>query len=106
MGGEICAQDLSKVVLGAARCDSTKSRVMLLEALARATEQQDLTWQERRPNLAKEFAGQSDAQLFTALAPTDVSQCGRILIAGGGIGGAALALALQSKGFDVIVLET
>ena len=35
----------------------------------------------------------------------DVSQCGRILVAGGGIGGAALAVALQNKGFDVVVLE-
>ena len=35
----------------------------------------------------------------------DVSQCGRIVIAGGGIGGSALAVALQNKGFDVVVLE-
>ena len=35
----------------------------------------------------------------------DVSQCGRIVIAGGGIAGAALAVALQNKGFDALVLE-
>jgi 2-polyprenyl-6-methoxyphenol hydroxylase-like FAD-dependent oxidoreductase len=35
----------------------------------------------------------------------DVSKCGRIVVAGGGIGGAAVAVALQSKGFDVVVLE-
>lgn len=33
------------------------------------------------------------------------SKCGRIVVAGGGIGGAAVAVALQSKGFDVVVLE-
>lgn len=31
--------------------------------------------------------------------------CGRILVAGGGIGGAALAVALEKHGFDVLVLE-
>lgn len=35
----------------------------------------------------------------------DVSGCGRIVVAGGGIGGAAVAVALQRKGFDVLVLE-
>jgi hypothetical protein len=35
----------------------------------------------------------------------DVSGCGRIVVAGGGIGGAALAVALQNKGFEVLVLE-
>ena len=35
----------------------------------------------------------------------DVSRCGRIVVAGGGIGGAAVAVALQSKGFEVVVLE-
>ena len=35
----------------------------------------------------------------------DVSQCGRSVVAGGGIAGAALAVALQNKGFDVLVLE-
>ena len=38
--------------------------------------------------------------------PVDVSKCGRVIIAGGGIGGAAAAVALQSKGFDVVVLES
>lgn len=47
------------------------------------------------------------AAAATALAdaPLDVSKCGRIVVAGGGIGGAAAAVALQSKGFEVVVLE-
>ncbi|CAE7767814.1 auaG, partial [Symbiodinium pilosum] len=36
----------------------------------------------------------------------DVPKCGQIVVAGGGIGGAAVAVALQSKGFDVLVLES
>lgn len=36
----------------------------------------------------------------------DVSKCGRIVVAGGGIGGGAVAVALQKKGFDVVVLES
>ncbi len=35
----------------------------------------------------------------------DASKCGRIIVAGGGIGGAAVAVALQNRGFDVVVLE-
>ena len=35
----------------------------------------------------------------------DVSKCGSIVVAGGGIGGVAAAVALQSRGFDVVVLE-
>ena len=38
-------------------------------------------------------------------AGVDVSACGRIVVAGGGIGGAAAAVALQRRGFDVVVLE-
>ena len=34
-----------------------------------------------------------------------VKKCGRIVVAGGGIGGPALAVALQKKGFEVVVLE-
>ena len=36
----------------------------------------------------------------------DVSGCGTIVVAGGGIGGAACAVALQKRGFDVVVLES
>lgn len=36
----------------------------------------------------------------------DVSGCGLIVVAGGGIGGAAAAVALQAKGFRVLVLES
>ncbi|XRB00950.1 FAD_binding_3 domain-containing protein [Pycnococcus provasolii] len=38
--------------------------------------------------------------------PDVAASCGRIVVAGCGIGGAALAVALQSRGFDVLVLET
>ena len=41
-----------------------------------------------------------------ACADVDVSKCGKIVVAGGGIGGAAVAVALQNKGFDVVVLES
>jgi len=34
-----------------------------------------------------------------------VAECGTIVVAGGGIGGAAVAVALQQKRFDVVVLE-
>ena len=34
------------------------------------------------------------------------ASCGRVVVAGGGIGGAAAALALQRSGFDVVVLES
>eukprot|EP00971_Amphidinium_carterae_P022119 436480-Amphidinium_carterae.1 len=37
----------------------------------------------------------------TSAVTIEVSQCGRIVIAGGGLGGAAIAVALQSKGFEV-----
>ena len=36
----------------------------------------------------------------------DVSGCGTIVVAGGGIGGAACAVSLQKRGFDVVVLES
>ena len=50
---------------------------------------------------------QRSVEAAAALAATDVdvSKCGRIIIAGGGIGGAAIAVALQRKGFEVVVLE-
>ena len=34
------------------------------------------------------------------------ASCGTIVVSGGGIGGAAAALALQREGFDVVVLES
>ena len=53
---------------------------------------------QRRKRSAGAAAALADADV-------DVSGCGRIVVAGGGIGGAAVAVALQSKGFDVVVLE-
>ena len=47
----------------------------------------------------------STAAVLATGPPVDVSKCGRIVIAGGGIGGAAAAVALQQKGFSVVVLE-
>eukprot|EP00929_Paragymnodinium_shiwhaense_P048416 TRINITY_DN24481_c0_g2_i3.p1 TRINITY_DN24481_c0_g2~~TRINITY_DN24481_c0_g2_i3.p1 ORF type:complete len:1080 (-),score=278.32 TRINITY_DN24481_c0_g2_i3:174-3413(-) len=48
---------------------------------------------------------EKDTQVPKQLSPVDVSKCGRIVVAGGGIGGAAIAVALQSRGFEVVVLE-
>lgn len=48
----------------------------------------------------------ASAAASLAAAGVDVSKCGRIVIAGGGIGGAAAALALESRGFEVVVLES
>jgi len=50
--------------------------------------------------------GEADSVTMSLTASPDTSKCGRIVIAGGGIGGAAVAVALQSKGFDVVVLES
>ena len=47
----------------------------------------------------------SGAAAALASQEVDVSRVGRIVVAGGGIGGAAVAVALQRKGFDVVVLE-
>lgn len=49
----------------------------------------------RRPQRAGSGAGSA----------VDTPKCGRIVIAGGGIGGAAVAVALQKRGFEVVVLE-
>eukprot|EP00928_Gymnodinium_smaydae_P038278 TRINITY_DN26430_c0_g1_i1.p1 TRINITY_DN26430_c0_g1~~TRINITY_DN26430_c0_g1_i1.p1 ORF type:complete len:1082 (+),score=131.33 TRINITY_DN26430_c0_g1_i1:283-3246(+) len=55
--------------------------------------------------LRQKKTNQGDASSSAPLAPADVSKCGCIVVAGGGIGGAAIAVALQKKGFKVVVLE-
>ena len=71
--------------------------------------QQDLAkrlQQQEKRNRAVALTSQWHPQSFVSLAPADVSKCGRIVIAGGGIAGSAVAVALQAKGFEVVVLET
>ena len=46
------------------------------------------------------------AALKAEVGEVDVSGCGTIVVAGGGIGGAACAVALQKRGFNVVVLES
>ena len=46
------------------------------------------------------------AALKAEVGEVDVSGCGTIVAAGGGIGGAACAVALQKRGFNVVVLES
>ena len=55
-----------------------------------------------RQRRKREMGGADGVSADTAI---DAAACGRIVVAGGGIGGAAAAVALQSKGFDVVVLE-
>ena len=60
---------------------------------------------ERLKQKRRKAAAGAAAALEGNAADVDVSSCGRIVVAGGGIGGAAVAVALQRKGFDVVVLE-
>jgi 2-polyprenyl-6-methoxyphenol hydroxylase-like FAD-dependent oxidoreductase len=46
------------------------------------------------------------AALKAEVGEVDVSGCGTIVVAGGGVGGAACAVALQKRGFNVVVLES
>ena len=55
--------------------------------------------------LQKRKKSSGAATTLTALATSAVPKCGQIVVVGGGIGGAAVAVALQNKGFDVVVLE-
>ena len=75
--------------------------MLLLCRVVEANHTQAIVKQLRRRKKRK-----ADEALGTCSAgAVDVSSCGRIVVAGGGIGGAAMAVALQSKGFDVVVLE-
>jgi 2-polyprenyl-6-methoxyphenol hydroxylase-like FAD-dependent oxidoreductase len=121
---EFGAPELAKLVWTFANAGQTDAA--LFGALARSVERHLGDFgEEELDNLAWGFtkAGAGCAKIVAQLkqrkrsatgcaapragaAAVDVSKCGRIIIAGGGIGGAAAAVALQSKGFDVLVLET
>ncbi|CAE7728803.1 auaG, partial [Symbiodinium necroappetens] len=47
----------------------------------------------------------SSSGALASLGSFEKPSCGQIVVAGGGIGGAAVAVALQSRGFEVVVLE-
>ncbi|CAE7801610.1 auaG [Symbiodinium sp. CCMP2592] len=47
----------------------------------------------------------SSSGVLASLGSFEKPSCGQIVVAGGGIGGAAVAVALQSRGFEVVVLE-
>jgi 2-polyprenyl-6-methoxyphenol hydroxylase-like FAD-dependent oxidoreductase len=61
----------------------------------------------RRKRASVGTSGAATDALMEAGASTELAKCGRIVVAGGGIGGAAVALALQRAGFrDVVTLES
>ena len=67
--------------------------------------QQTIVKALRQRKKAKE--GKGGAAGLAGQTAVDVSKCGRIIVAGGGIGGAAVAVALQRRGFkEVVVLES
>lgn len=111
------AQDLANTAWAFANAGQLD--VQLFAALARAAEQcvgdfndeelDNTAWafaKAGQQSIAKRLRSRNEGDVVAvSTAPVDVSKCGRIVIAGGGIGGAAVAVALQSKGFDVVVLE-
>lgn len=119
--GDFGAQDLATIAWSFANADQLETR--LFAALAKSAERLlDKFSAEDRDNAEWAFvrAGQQrivkllrQQKARGACGPTslarapdvDVGKCGRIVVAGGGIGGAAAAVALQNKGFDVVVLE-
>ena len=118
---EFTPQDLANVAWTFANAGQTDEK--LFSALANTAERlMDNFGEEELDNLEWAFtkAGQQvfvkslkkqkksfdDDSSYTSNCDVDVSKCGRIIVAGGGIGGAAAAVALQNKGFDVLVLES
>ena len=114
------SQDLAKVAWTFANAGRIDAR--LFAALAWAVEQrlddfgddeiEDLEWsmsqaeQQKVVKLLRQRRRDAAGAVAAYMAGSvDVSKCGRIIVAGGGIGGAAAAVALQSRGFEVIVLE-
>lgn len=118
--GTLDAQDLASIAwafANASQCD-----VGLFMSLARAAEplldnfnDEDLDnaeWAFAKAGqqaLAKSLR-QRRKRISTAMptatgAAVDMAEVGLIVVAGGGIGGAAVAVALQAQGFDVVVLE-
>ena len=118
--GDVGAQDLGKIAWAFANAGYLdeglfSSLAQTAEELVSQLEEEDLDnteWafakagQQRIVKLLRQRRKRSSiAAASLASASADVSKCGRIVVAGGGIGGAAVAVALQSKGFDVLVLE-
>lgn len=114
--GDFSAQDLANTAWAFANAGQMDSQ--LFEALAMSAEQciadledeevDNMIWaftKAGQQGIVKILRLQKDSQTSAALGPADVSGCGTIVVAGGGIGGAALAVALQKKGFEVVVLE-
>ena len=111
--------DLTNVAWNFANADKVPEK--LFAALARAVEQKIHEFgEEDLDNLEYAFTKADQMSIVKQLknqrkngsneyeydANVDVSKCGKIIVAGGGIGGAALAVSLQKKGFEVIVLES
>ncbi|GMH61520.1 hypothetical protein TrLO_g13383 [Triparma laevis f. longispina] len=118
---DFSAQDLADLAWAFANADQIDAK--LFSSLANAAElylddfnDEELDNAEWAFNRAGEFkivellrAGRQrtlDDAMELSNADVDVSKCGKIVVAGGGIGGAAVAVALQKKGFDVVVLES
>ena len=121
---DLCAKDLATIAWSFANSGQLNER--LFAALAKSAEQLLGAFSdEDRDNAEWAFAQAGQQRVARQLrqrrardsaaegathdnggASVDASACGRIVIAGCGIGGAAAAAALQSRGFDVTVLET
>ncbi|KAK3238973.1 hypothetical protein CYMTET_51060 [Cymbomonas tetramitiformis] len=119
--GDFSAQDLASIAWAFANAGQLDTK--LFTSLARSAVQflDDFT-DEELDNTEWAFASAGQQKIVKRIrqqrqrtavaaaalsgAAVDVSKCGRIVVAGGGIGGAAVAVALQSKGFEVVVLET
>ena len=113
------AQDLADIAWSFANAGQTEAR--LFASLARAAEGLlDEFTDEALDNAEWAFARAGQQKMVKSIrarkkratgsaapaaGPLDVSECGQIIVAGGGIGGAAVAVALQAKGFEVTVLE-
>ena len=118
--GDFGAQDLSKVAWTFANVGQVDAQ--LFAALAWSAEEHfdefgdedidNLEWaftkcggQNKIVKRLRQRKKATGGDTKDASSDVDTSACGRIVVAGGGIGGAALAVALQRKGFDVLVLE-
>lgn len=116
--GDFSAPDLANVAWSFANADQVDAQ--LFASLARSAGQlldefddeelDNAEWafvRAGQQNIVKHLRQRRKRNLSgAAVRPlADASGCGRIVVAGGGIGGAAVAVALQSKGFDVVVLE-
>jgi len=114
--GDFSAQDVANIAWAFANAGQLDAQ--LFAALAKSAERcledfndeelENTAWafaKAGQQGIAKRLRQRGDAPLCAPMASADMSKCGRIVVAGGGIGGAAVAVALQNKGFDVVVLE-